>query len=332
MATASSRRLDSAHTADGPATCVGDPGDEELLHQFLEGDAEASEDAFRSLVCRHGPMVMGVCRHVLHQDHDAEDAFQATFLTLSRKAGTIRDRRVLAAWLYEVAYRIAVRARAGSARRRQQEKEGMAMTATTFKPEQENQAAWNELRPVLHDEVNRLPEKYRLPVILSYLEGRTNEEVATLLDWPVGTVKGRLSRARDMLRSRLLRRGLALSAAFLCTSLSQGVIFAEVLPESLIDSTVRRSMRARWDPADGPDLDPSGSGLPPDSITAPRLGNTALLSARARLRTLAESRAVFALVVILAIGSLVAAFIATDPLLSLRARSQVQRLWTRLCH
>jgi len=75
------------------------------------------------------------------------------------------------------------------------------MTATTIRPEQENQAAWNELRPVLHDEVNRLPDKYRLPVILSYLEGRTNEEVATLLDWPVGTVKGRLSRARDMLRS-----------------------------------------------------------------------------------------------------------------------------------
>ena len=142
-------------------------------------------------------MVMGVCRHVLNQDHDAEDAFQATFLTLSRKAGTIRDRRVLASWLYEVAYRIAVRARAGSVRRRQQEKEGVAMTARTFRPEQENQAAWNELRPILHDEVNRLPDKYRLPVILSYLEGRTNEEVATLLDWPVGTVKGRLSRARE---------------------------------------------------------------------------------------------------------------------------------------
>ena len=107
-----------------------------------------------------------------------------------------------------MAYRIAVRARAGSVRRRQQEKEGVAMTARTFRPEQENQAAWNELRPILHDEVNRLPDKYRLPVILSYLEGRTNEEVATLLDWPVGTVKGRLSRARDMLRSRLVRRGL----------------------------------------------------------------------------------------------------------------------------
>ena len=104
----------SAHTADRIATGAGDLGDEELLIQFLDGDAESSEDAFRSLVCRHGPMVMGVCRHVLNQDHDAEDAFQATFLTLARKAGTIRDRRVLASWLYEVAYRIAVRARAGS--------------------------------------------------------------------------------------------------------------------------------------------------------------------------------------------------------------------------
>ena len=266
MATASTRRLDSAHTADGIATSAGDLGDEELLIQFLDGDAESSEDAFRSLVCRHGPMVMGVCRHVLNQDHDAEDAFQATFLTLARKAGTIRDRRVLASWLYEVAYRIAVRARAGSARRRQQEKDGMAMTAKTFSPEQENQAAWNELRPVLHDEVNRLPDKYRLPVILSYLEGRTNEEVATLLDWPVGTVKGRLSRARDMLRSRLVRRGLALSAAFLCTSLSRGAVFAEVVPESLVDATVRRGMRARWDQPGDPDPDLTGTVLHPDPI------------------------------------------------------------------
>src|SRR3954447_9584409 len=92
MATASSRRLDRAHTEDGVAACAGDPGDEQLLIQFLEGDAESSEDAFGWRVCRHGPMVMGVCRHVLNQDHDAEDAFQVTFLTLSRKAGTIRDR------------------------------------------------------------------------------------------------------------------------------------------------------------------------------------------------------------------------------------------------
>jgi RNA polymerase sigma factor (sigma-70 family) len=330
MATAPSRRLDNPHLDYGAATCADEAGDEQLLLQFLEGDAEGSADAFRSLVCRHGPMVMGVCRHVLHQEHDAEDAFQATFLTLSRKACTIRDRRVLAAWLYEVAYRIAVRARAGSVRRRQQEKEGMAMTATTFRPDQENQAAWNELRPVLHDEINRLPEKYRVPVILSYLEGRTNEEVANLLDWPVGTVKGRLSRARDMLRSRLVRRGLALSAAFLCTSLSQGVIFAEVVPESLVDSTVRRGMRARWDATGGPDPDPSD--LPQDPISPLQAGPDSRLAATKLIRRFADSRAVFALAVILAVGSLVAAFIATDPVLSMRMQMKVQGFWTRLCH
>jgi hypothetical protein len=112
-------------------------------------------------------------------------------------------------------------------------------------PEHENDAAWNELRPVLHDEVNRLPEKYRLPVILSYLEGKSNEEVARVLDWPIGTVKGRLSRARDLLRSRLTRRGMVLSAAFLCTALSRGELFAETVPASLIDHTLRAAMQTR---------------------------------------------------------------------------------------
>jgi len=104
---------------------------------------------------------------------------------------------------------------------------------------QHETAAWNELRPVLHAEVNRLPEKYRLPVILSYLEGKTNEEVADLLHWPVGTVKGRLSRARDLLRSRLMRRGLCLSAAFLVTALAEGRVFAEAVPLELVQRTVR---------------------------------------------------------------------------------------------
>jgi hypothetical protein len=103
----------------------------------------------------------------------------------------------------------------------------------------EQAAAWNELRPVLHAEVNRLPERYRIPVILSYLEGKTNDEVADLLHWPVGTVKGRLSRARDLLRTRLTRRGLALSAAFLVTALSRGTVFAEVVPAELVSKTVR---------------------------------------------------------------------------------------------
>ena len=221
-----------------------------MLERFLNADEIDSEQAFTALVERHGPMVLGVCRHVLGQHHDAEDAFQATFLVLARKGASIRNRRVLAGWLHEVAHRIAVKARAGAVRRRTIERQGLAMSPPAF--EQDNQdeaAAWGELRPVLHAEVERLPERYRLPVVLSYLEGKTNEEVAALLRWPVGTVKGRLSRARDLLRSRLARRGMALSAAFLLTALSRGTVFAEVVPAELVRRTVRLaadSVRARW--------------------------------------------------------------------------------------
>ncbi len=181
--------------------------DEELLDRFLSGEEIDSQEAFRTLVVRHGPMVLGICRHVLNQVQDAEDAFQATFLVLARKGASIRDRRVLSGWLHEVAYRIAIKSRASSVRRQILERQGMAMLLPKNEPDdQEEHAAWNELRPVLHEEVDRLPEKYRIPVILSYLEGKTNEEVAELLRWPVGTVKGRLSRARDLLRSRLTQR------------------------------------------------------------------------------------------------------------------------------
>jgi RNA polymerase sigma factor (sigma-70 family) len=213
-------------------------GDEQLLSRFLNRDNKAAEAAFRAIVARHGPMVLGVCRHILSQHQDAEDAFQATFLVLARKAGSIRDRRVLARWLYEVAYRIAMRAKTNGVRRRAHERQGGEMAATV----PIDNHGWSEIRPVLHDEVNRLPEKYRVPVILCYLEGKTNEEAAQLLQWPVGTVKGRLSRARDLLRSRLTRRGLALSAALLVTALSNGTVIAEVVPMRLVDTTVTNAM------------------------------------------------------------------------------------------
>jgi RNA polymerase sigma factor (sigma-70 family) len=214
--------------------------DEYLLDQFLNGVETESQEAFGTLVERHGPMVLGICRHVLHAHHDAEDAFQATFLVLARKGGSIRNGRVLAGWLHEVAYRIAIKARASAARRRTLEREGVAMAPAAIEPDNQNEvAAWKELRPVLHAEIELLPDRYRVPVILSYLEGKTNEEVAKLLRWPVGTVKGRLSRARDLLRRRLIRRGLALSATFLMTALSHGTVFAEVVPADLVRRTVR---------------------------------------------------------------------------------------------
>ena len=218
--------------------------DEELLDRFVDGDEESSESAFRAIVGRHGPMVMGVCRHALHHEHDAEDAFQATFLTLSRKADTIRDRRVLSSWLYEVAYRIAIRARAGASRRRDQEVQAAVACADGMIPEQERTVALNDLQPALHEEVNRLPEKYRLPIILTYLQGKSNEEVAELLEWPVGTVKGRLFRARNLLRSRLTRRGLVLSASLLCMALGEREGEAGVVSDALIESTVRLALRS----------------------------------------------------------------------------------------
>jgi RNA polymerase sigma factor (sigma-70 family) len=229
--------------------------DEHLLEKFLDGSGEEAEIAFRAVVVRHGPMVLGVCRHVLGQQQDAEDAFQATFLVLARKASSIHDRRVLGRWLYEVAYRIALRAKTGVIRRRTHERQGAEMLVEA----PETEAGWNELRPVLHEEVNRLPEKYRTPVILCYLEGKTNEEVARLLQWPVGTVKGRLSRARELLRARLTRRGLALSAAFLLVALSRNSVIAETVPSTLIDATVESALRLKGLPpaadADPTDID-----------------------------------------------------------------------------
>jgi len=232
--------------------------DEDLLHEYLSQTGEDSQEAFRELVVRHGPMVLGVCRHVLIQTQDAEDAFQATFLVLARKGATIRNRRVLSGWLHETAYRIAMKLRTNTVRRRALERQGMDMSPREVEPDNQGErAAWNELRPVLHEEVNRLPEKYRIPLILSYLEGRTNDEVAGLLQWPVGTVKGRLSRARELLRSRLSRRGLALSAAFLMTALSRGRVFAEVVSSDLVQRTVRLA------------LTPGPVPVPPDSPSSP---------------------------------------------------------------
>jgi len=237
--------------------------DENLLDQYLNGDRVESQDAFRALVDRHGPMVLGVCRHVLNQHHDAEDVFHATFLQLARKGGSIRNRRVLAGWLHEVAFRKANKVRATAAQRRVLEKERVAMLPPPIESDNQSQeAAWNELRPVLHAEVERLPEKYRIPVILSYLEGKTNEEVAELLEWPVGTVKGRLSRARDLLRSRLMRRGLSLAAAFVVTSVSKGTVFAEVVPAELTRRTTRMAGALRSHPAlSGPNSSPGNTSI-----------------------------------------------------------------------
>jgi RNA polymerase sigma factor (sigma-70 family) len=175
--------------------------DEQLIELFLVGAPDQAESAFETLVKRHRPAVMRVCRRVLRTE-DAEDAVQVTFVQLVRNAGRIRNRRVLGAWLRDVAFRVAIRMKDQSVRRRA----AHDRASTRVSPRRAEDAAAFELRQILRDEVHHLPEDYRTVVVHSYLEGRSNEEVARILNRPIGTVKGRLWRARGMLRERLLSR------------------------------------------------------------------------------------------------------------------------------
>jgi len=226
-------------------TMVEGISDEELLARFIDAEDVASQEAFRILVGRHGPRVLGICRQILHREHDAEDAFQATFLALARNGTSIRDRCALAGWLHEVAYRTALKTRARRSRRQTVERQIMVSKPPRDEPdEQGDRASLAELRPMLHEEVTGLPDKYRIPVVLSYLEGKTNEEVAAILNWPVGTVKGRLSRGRALLRSRLTRRGIALSTAALVAALSQTRASAAIISEALLRRTLRRVLKS----------------------------------------------------------------------------------------
>jgi RNA polymerase sigma factor (sigma-70 family) len=215
------RRLSSA-PADGPP-------DAELLGRFAR---QRDEAAFEALVRRHGPTVLGACRRVLRDPHAADDAFQATFLVLAKKAGALERPAALGPWLYGVAVRTALKARAGAARRRAQERK--AATAEAVGPD--DGLVWRELRPLLDEAVARLPEKYRVPFVLHHLEGRTVDDVARRLGCPRGTVAARLARARERLRARLTRRGVALSAGGLAAALAEGAAAAPV-PAALVALT-----------------------------------------------------------------------------------------------
>ncbi len=210
--------------------------DRQLLDDF---STRRDETAFEELVRRHGPLVLGVCRRILNDPADAEDAFQATFLVLVRKAHRIRKRTSVASWLYGVAYRTAARARGELARRRAHEKRVIPMTAFEPVPEE----IWRELRPILDEEVNHLPAKYREPVVLCYLHDLTYEEAAVQLGWPKGTVATRLARARELLRAQLTRRGVALSAGAVAVAMSARRTAAAV-PARLLQATVDRAVLA----------------------------------------------------------------------------------------
>jgi RNA polymerase sigma factor (sigma-70 family) len=201
-----------------------------LLQRYAAG---RDETAFTALVQRHGPLVQRVCRQLALQPHDADDAFQATFLVLARKAGSVRRGASLAGWLYRVAYHVALQTRIRAARRQKHERQAARVTSFTIPDPVERQ----ELAPVVHEEVNRLPEKYRLPVLLCYLGDHTNEEAARELALPVGTLKTRLLHARELLRGRLLRRGVTLSVGAVAALLA-GEASAGSLPAAVLASTV----------------------------------------------------------------------------------------------
>jgi RNA polymerase sigma factor (sigma-70 family) len=249
-----------------------------LLERFA---AEHDDAAFATLVERHGPMVLGVCRRVLGHAQDAEDAFQAAFLVLARKAGRVRWHAEVGNWLYQVAYRTALRARAN--RKRIRERQMVDPPAAG-----REEAPWDDVRPILDEELDRLPVIYRAPVVLHYLEGKSYAETAKVLGWAEGTVSGRLARARQLLCGRLTRRGLTLSAGAFATALSQGAAPAAV-PPALADTTARAATLFAAGPA------AAGAGVVPAPVAA---------LAEGVLRTMFVTRRKIVAVLALALGLL----------------------------
>lgn len=208
-------------------SAASDRSDAELLERFA---AQRDETAFEALLRRYGPLVWSVCRRVLGEEHACEDAFQATFLVLVRKAQSVSKKASIRSWLHGVALRVALRARQQEQLRRRRERQAPIPHC--------DEASWQDVRLILDEEIQRLPEKYRLPIILCYLEGQTNDEAARLLNCPRGTIATRLARARERLRSRLVRRGVTLSAGTLAAMLTDNSMSA-TLPPLLLAQTAK---------------------------------------------------------------------------------------------
>src|SRR5439155_10275611 len=215
--------------------------DRDLLTRYLN---EQDEEAFAALVRRHGPMVRGVCQRLLDQEADRDDAFQATFLVLLHKANSIRKRRSVGSWLYGVAYRIALKARAKARRMADSGEPGCVsarcLADTTRNSDPSRIAAWRELCALLDEELHRLSDRYRSPLVLCYLAGQTQEEAAGHLGWSLRTLKRRLERGKELLRLRLSRRGLTLSSTLLIAGLSQQEA-AAVVPVALTLETIKEA-------------------------------------------------------------------------------------------
>ncbi len=217
------------------AGAAGGLTDVELLERFVARQPTTAELAFAVLVERHGPMVQRVCRGILRDEHAVDDAFQATFLVLVRKAASLRVRTTLAPWLHAVAYRVACEARGAAVRRSRHERQA-ALCSTEARAVESDPR--EDLERHLHDEIARLTERHRRPIVLCDLQGLTHDQAATLLGTPVGTIKSRLARGREQLRNRLARRGSGGSDRSLPPILAFGGSAAE-LPLALVDRTAR---------------------------------------------------------------------------------------------
>jgi RNA polymerase sigma factor (sigma-70 family) len=214
------------------AGTAGGLTDARLLEDIRDRGGEARERAFAALVERHGPMVLRACRSILRDEHAAEDAFQATFLVLARKAGPLRVRDSLAPWLHAVAVRVARCARGAAARRARHERRAAGRAVGSARD-----PIADDVGRILHEEIDRLPERYRAPIVLCLLEGLTREQAADRLGWPTGTLQSRLARGRERLRDRLIRRGVPPSA----TPPDAGTSRAAV-PVVLTGATTRAAM------------------------------------------------------------------------------------------
>ncbi len=223
------------------AGTLGGRADGALLDRFASGRDHASEAAFACLVERHGPMVLRVCRATLGDEHEAHDAFQATFLVLARKARSVRVRDTIGPWLHGVAWRVSARARAAGLRRRRHERRAAEMASRSF---EEPARDGKDAEAALHEEVRRLPEAFRAAVVLCDLEGLTTDGAAERLGVPVGTVRSRLYRGRDRLRGRLLRRGIAPAAVG--AALTPAAVSAIPIPAALAEATVRLAVGCFW--------------------------------------------------------------------------------------
>jgi HlyD family secretion protein len=210
--------------------------DGQLLERFATGDGEGAELAFAALVERHGPMVLRVCRAALAEAHDAEDAFQATFLVLVKKARGLWVRDSLGPWLHQVAYRTASCVRLASARRQRHERGASESRKEAYV------TLHDDLARVLHEEIERLPDRFRIPLVLCDLEGRSHEQAARHLGWPIGTVKSRQARGRERLRDRLQRRGVSPAPTVLASALRPDRASVRVSP-ALAECTIQSALK-----------------------------------------------------------------------------------------